>query len=373
MNEPENVPKNAEITAFICFAWIYDIIIWPSYEILVKDKMVRIPTEWLFCVYLIVSDFSGIIFKYFFYEKNNNEGDNVQLRNIYKSLHILLISNLLGFLGRIADFLFIIIMSYKQVPLGMVWIVFLDYFSRFIFTRIFRYHNVNEIFFFFVLIVSIIFPLYHFIEEYSILIFQTRIIIYFVFTLLKIMLISLEDGLNNYLLSFRTQYILKPSSIMFVRGISNSILMIFITIIISISQNLNLKYIFRNENWKEFFFKLFMGIIIIFFSSLRTYNKLIIIKQYSSIPIAFCNSFIIIYRYYQSRTQRDFKLTERDVSTCALFLIVLFGILLASDLVTIKLFEDNESNTQQRILLEEERINSMRGNSGQQPRLIAQN
>ena len=104
MNEPENVPKNAEITAFICFAWIYDIIIWPSYEILVKDKMVRIPTEWLFCVYLIVSDFSGIIFKYFFYERNNNEGDNVQLRNIYKSLHILLISNLLGFLGRIADF-----------------------------------------------------------------------------------------------------------------------------------------------------------------------------------------------------------------------------------------------------------------------------
>lgn len=342
----KDLSKTIPLMGFIFFIWVCDYFITPIQNILPKKRRIEVlkANEWLFSICLISSDFLGIFVDYIFKkwilskeEKEQYGGNENEKKKIIKSWKVVLFSSFLGFCVRICNFLYIIIVSKELKPLGMIWILLVDFCLRLLFFKIGNFGPFIkvDIYSLVLLIISSLLPIIFFIidkKEYF-----SESLAYILFIFLKFIIIPLEDFINNYLLYNKgKQKALKPHSVMFVRGIVNIFLMIILTIFFYFFDLVNLKYLFQNQDKKELLSKIIISILTLIFGSLKSFTILLLITIFTAIPASFCNFLLILYKYVQSRAEEEkHEFNMRDINSLIYSFVIILIILDYSGLISI--------------------------------------
>ena len=256
-----------------------------------------------------------------------------------KYIYIFLISSL-EFICRSIVFFYLIIIGRYIIRTGEVaWLISVDFFARILISRkvlklrLFRHHYFSLILvilgFFFMSICA-----FEAISENELHSWP-----YFIFIIIKNILLPLEDVYNKILL---TDKFLLPHYLMFWRGLFNCIYLALLGLIIIVPGFIKYDLHTPNEMNSNIAIFLLHKIIFIIFSFCRAFIYLRVIDVFSPQHVAFCNAAIYLYLLILCRCKNDKNVLIIIFDIFSL-IVIIFGNLVFNELLIINVFEFNQN------------------------------
>ena len=275
-----------------------------------------------------------------------------------KYMLIFLIS-LLEFICRSTDFFYLIIIKKFTIRAGEIaWLISVDFFARILISRrvlkfrLFRHH-----YFSIVLIILGFFSMsicaFESISEYELNNWP-----YFIFIIIKNILLPLEDVYNKILL---TDKFLLPHYLMFWRGLFNCIFLTLLGLCIIVPGVIKYNFNIPDEMNSNITIFLLHKIIFIIFSFCRAFIYLKVVDVFSPQHVAFCNAAFYLYLLILCRCQNDKNVLIIIIDIFSL-IVIIFANLVFNELLIINVFEFNQNTKKgfiKKEMLELQNINSL--------------
>ena len=275
-----------------------------------------------------------------------------------KYILIFLIS-LLEFICRSTDFFYLIIIKKFTIRAGEIaWLISVDFFARILISRrvlklrLFRHH-----YFSIVLIILGFFSMsicaFESISEYELNNWP-----YFIFIIIKNILLPLEDVYNKILL---TDKFLLPHYLMFWRGLFNCIFITLLGLCIIVPGVIKYNFNIPDEMNSNITIFLLHKIIFIIFSFCRAFIYLKVVDVFSPQHVAFCNAAFYLYLLILCRCKNDKNILILIVDIFSL-IVIIFATLIFNELIIINAFGFNQNTKKgfiKKEMLELQNINSL--------------
>ena len=275
-----------------------------------------------------------------------------------KYIYIFLIS-FLEFICRSTNFFFLIIFRKLTIRVGQVaWLISVDFFSRILISRrvlklrLFRHH-----YFSIVLVILGFFSMsicaFKAINEKELGSWP-----YFIFIIIKNILLPLEDAYNKILL---TDKFLLPHYLMFWRGLFNCIFLALLGLCIIIPGVIEYNFNIPEEMNSNVGIYLLHKIIFIIFYFFRAFIYLKVVDVFSPQHVAFCNAAFYLYLLILCRCNNDKNILIIIFDICSL-IVIIFATLIFNELIIINAFGFNQNTKKEFIkkeMLELQKINSL--------------
>jgi hypothetical protein len=281
-----------------------------------------------------------------------------QISRKNKYIYIFLIS-FLEFICRSTDFFYLIIIRRFIIRTGEVaWLISVDFFARILISRkvlklrLFRHH-----YFSLVLVILGFFSMsicaFKAISENELHNWP-----YFIFIIIKNILLPLEDVYNKILL---TDKFLLPHYLMFWRGLFNCIFLALLGLCIIVPGVIKYDFNAPNEMNSNIAIFLLHKIIFIIFSFCRAFIYLKVVDVFSPQHVAFCNAAFYLYLLILCRCQNDKNVLIIIIDIFSL-IVIIFANLVFNELLIINVFEFNQNTKKgfiKKEMLELQHINSL--------------
>ena len=275
-----------------------------------------------------------------------------------KYMLIFLIS-LLEFICRSTDFFYLIIIKKFTIRAGEIaWLISVDFFARILISRrvlkfrLFRHH-----YFSIVLIILGFFSMsicaFESISEYELNNWP-----YFIFIIIKNILLPLEDVYNKILL---TDKFLLPHYLMFWRGLFNCIFLTLLGLCIIVPGVIKYNFNIPDEMNSNITIFLLHKIIFIIFSFCRAFIYLKVVDIFSPQHVAFCNAAFYLYLLILCRCKNDKSILILIIDIFSL-IVIIFATLIFNELIIINAFGFNQNTKKgfiKKEMLELQNINSL--------------
>jgi hypothetical protein len=352
--------------------WIIDFLISMHRMFYLSDEISSIESmkksEFIYINLKTVSDLCAgflILHTYIRMKKINQKEEQKTIEKVkkrlsrkYKYIYISLIS-FLEFICKSTDFFYLIIFQKYIIRTGEVaWLISVDFFARILISRrvlklrLFRHH-----YFSLVLVILGFFSMsicaFKAISEEELNCWP-----YFLFIIIKNILLPLEDVYNKILL---TDKFLLPHYLMFWRGLFNCIFLALLGLCIIVPGVV--KYDFKTPNEMNSNLAIFLlhKIIYIIFTFCRAFIYLKVIDVFSPQHVAFCNAALYLYLLILCRCKYDKNILIDIIDIFSLILII-FATLIFNELIIINAFGFNQNTKKGYIkkeMLELQNINSL--------------
>jgi hypothetical protein len=291
-------------------------------------------------------------------EQKTIEKVKKRLSRKHKYIYISLIS-FLEFICKSTDFFYLIIFQKYIIRTGEVaWLISVDFFARILISRrvlklrLFRHH-----YFSLVLVILGFFSMsicaFKAISEEELNCWP-----YFLFIIIKNILLPLEDVYNKILL---TDKFLLPHYLMFWRGLFNCIFLALLGLCIIVPGVVKYDLKTPNEMNSNIAIFLLHKIIYIIFTFCRAFIYLKVIDVFSPQHVAFCNAALYLYLLILCRCKYDKNILIDIIDIFSLILII-FATLIFNELIIINAFGFNQNTKKGYIkkeMLELQNINSL--------------
>ena len=275
-----------------------------------------------------------------------------------KYMLIFLIS-LLEFICRSTDFFYLIIIKKFTIRAGEIaWLISVDFFARiFISRRVLKFRLFRHHYFSIVLIILGFFSMsicaFESISEYELNNWP-----YFIFIIIKNILLPLEDVYNKILL---TDKFLLPHYLMFWRGLFNCIFLTLLGLCIIVPGVIEYNFNTPDEMNSNITIFLLHKIIFIIFSFCRAFIYLKVVDVFSPQHVAFCNAAFYLYLLILCRCKNDKNILILIVDIFSL-IVIIFATLIFNELIIINAFGFNQNTKKgfiKKEMLELQNINSL--------------
>ena len=275
-----------------------------------------------------------------------------------KYILIFLIS-LLEFICRSTDFFYLIIIKKFTIRAGEIaWLISVDFFARiFISRRVLKFRLFRHHYFSIVLIILGFFSMsicaFESISEYELNNWP-----YFIFIIIKNILLPLEDVYNKILL---TDKFLLPHYLMFWRGLFNCIFITLLGLCIIVPGVIEYNFNTPDEMNSNITIFLLHKIIFIIFSFCRAFIYLKVVDVFSPQHVAFCNAAFYLYLLILCRCKNDKNILILIVDIFSL-IVIIFATLIFNELIIINAFGFNQNTKKgfiKKEMLELQNINSL--------------
>ena len=275
-----------------------------------------------------------------------------------KYILIFLIS-LLEFICRSTDFFYLIIIKKFTIRAGEIaWLISVDFFARiFISRRVLKFRLFRHHYFSIVLIILGFFSMsicaFESISEYELNNWP-----YFIFIIIKNILLPLEDVYNKILL---TDKFLLPHYLMFWRGLFNCIFLTLLGLCIIVPGVIEYNFNTPDEMNSNIAIFLLHKIIFIIFSFCRAFIYLKVVDIFSPQHVAFCNAAFYLYLLILCRCKNDKNKLILIVDIFSL-IVIIFATLIFNELIIINAFGFNQNTKKgfiKKEMLELQNINSL--------------
>jgi hydrogenase maturation factor len=275
-----------------------------------------------------------------------------------KYMLIFLIS-LLEFICRSTDFFYLIIIKKFTIRAGEIaWLISVDFFARiFISRRVLKFRLFRHHYFSIVLIILGFFSMsicaFESISEYELNNWP-----YFIFIIIKNILLPLEDVYNKILL---TDKFLLPHYLMFWRGLFNCIFLTLLGLCIIVPGVIEYNFNTPDEMNSNITIFLLHKIIFIIFSFCRAFIYLKVVDIFSPQHVAFCNAAFYLYLLILCRCKNDKSILILIIDIFSL-IVIIFATLIFNELIIINAFGFNQNTKKgfiKKEMLELQNINSL--------------
>ena len=274
--------------------------------------------------------------------KENNEArraSNNQVKLIYNDLSIkknkyllIFLISILELIGRSTDLFYYIYIDSTRIRDGEIsWLISIDILSRIIFSKIIlksRLYNHHILSIIMTVIGLCSMSISAFIAINSNELSRWP---YFAFTFVKFITVPLEDVINKILL---TNKFLLPQSLMFMRGLYNLVMLLFIIPTLYFINELKLDFYF-NENEIGYIIQISLVIFFIAFTLLKSFFIMKVIYIFTPQHVAFLNVVFYMLRLLRCRiTTGDKSLII--ISDSIFLAIIIFSTLLFNEMIVVK-------------------------------------
>ena len=274
--------------------------------------------------------------------KENNEArraSNNQVKLIYNDLSIkknkyllIFLISILELIGRSTDLFYYIYIDSTRIRDGEIsWLISIDILSRIIFSKIIlksRLYNHHILSIIMTVIGLCSMSISAFIAINSNELSRWP---YFAFTFVKFIAVPLEDVINKILL---TNKFLLPQSLMFMRGLYNLVMLLFIIPTLYFINELKLDFLF-NENEIGYIIQISLVIFFIAFTLLKSFFIMKVIYIFTPQHVAFLNVVFYMLRLLRCRiTTGDKSLII--ISDSIFLAIIIFSTLLFNEMIVVK-------------------------------------
>ena len=274
--------------------------------------------------------------------KENNEArraSNNQVKLIYNDLSIkknkyllIFLISVLELVGRSTDLFYYIYFDSIRIRDGEIsWLISIDILSRIIFSKIIlksRLYNHHILSIIMTVIGLCSMSISAFIAINSNELSRWP---YFAFTFVKFITVPLEDVINKILL---TNKFLLPQSLMFMRGLYNLVMLLFIIPTLYFINELKLDFYF-NENEIGYIIQISLVIFFIAFTLLKSFFIMKVIYIFTPQHVAFLNVVFYMLRLLRCRiTTGDKSLII--ISDSIFLAIIIFSTLLFNEMIVVK-------------------------------------
>ena len=275
-----------------------------------------------------------------------------------KYILIFLIS-LLEFICRSTDFFYLIIIKKFTIRAGEIaWLISVDFFARILISRrVLKLRLFIHHYFSIVLIILGFFSMsicaFESISEYELNNWP-----YFIFIIIKNILLPLEDVYNKILL---TDKFLLPHYLMFWRGLFNCIFLTLLGLCIIVPGVIEYNFNTPDEMNSNITIFLLHKIIFIIFSFCRAFIYLKVVDIFSPQHVAFCNAAFYLYLLILCRCKNDKSILILIIDIFSL-IVIIFATLIFNELIIINAFGFNQNTKKgfiKKEMLELQNINSL--------------
>ena len=275
-----------------------------------------------------------------------------------KYMLIFLIS-LLEFICRSTDFFYLIIIKKFTIRAGEIaWLISVDFFARILISRrVLKLRLFIHHYFSIVLIILGFFSMsicaFESISEYELNNWP-----YFIFIIIKNILLPLEDVYNKILL---TDKFLLPHYLMFWRGLFNCIFLTLLGLCIIVPGVIEYNFNTPDEMNSNITIFLLHKIIFIIFSFCRAFIYLKVVDIFSPQHVAFCNAAFYLYLLILCRCKNDKSILILIIDIFSL-IVIIFATLIFNELIIINAFGFNQNTKKgfiKKEMLELQNINSL--------------
>ena len=295
--------------------------------------------------------------------KENNEArraSNNQVKLIYNDLSIkknkyllIFLISILELIGRSTDLFYYIYIDSTRIRDGEIsWLISIDILSRIIFSKIIlksRLYNHHILSIIMTVIGLCSMSISAFIAINSNELSRWP---YFAFTFVKFITIPLEDVINKILL---TNKFLLPQSLMFMRGLYNLVMLLFIITTLYFINELKLDFYF-NENEIGYIIQISLVIFFIAFTLLKSFFIMKVIYIFTPQHVAFLNVVFYMLRLLRCRiTTGDKSLII--ISDSIFLAIIIFSTLLFNEMIVINICGLNDNTKDGFLIKEKEEFN----------------
>ena len=280
-----------------------------------------------------------------------------QLSRRYKYIYLFLVS-FLEFICRCIDFFLLIFFGKSPVKIEqIIRLIPVDIITRIVLSRrvlklsLFRHH------YFSLGLVILGFLLMSFCEFRAITEYELNSLPYFIFIIIKNILIPLEDVYNKILL---TEKFLLPHYLMFWRGLFNCIILSLFSLCFILPGVIKFDFITQNEKLNIAIYLLHKIIFIILYFC-RAFIYLKVIDVFSPQHVAFCNAAFYLYLFILWKIKNKDKFYLSILDSFSLILII-FATLIFNELLIINacgLNNNTKKNFIKKEMLELRSINSL--------------
>ena len=280
-------------------------------------------------------------------EKNNSIEliyNDLSIRN-HKYSYLFLIS-LLEFIARCTDLFYVLIIKGMPIRIGEVnWLISFDTLARIILssmilrTKIYIHHKFSL-----VLILIGLFSMsvcaFKAIKDYELQNWP-----YFLFIIVKYIILPLEDVINKILL---TDEFLLPHYLMLWRGMFDILFLSILSLLVLIPGWVQFHYFDQFEGTAAIVNQVFDKVLFTIFSFCKAFCLLKVLDYLSPSHVAFCNTAFSLYQLIKCRTKSQDK--KIITTTDSIFLsVIIFGTLVFNEVIIINAFGLN-SNTKKGFL-----------------------
>ena len=263
----------------------------------------------------------------------------IQYDLIYNDLSIrenkysfILLISFLEFIGRFSDFFFYLILNINRIRDGEItWLISIDILSRIVFSnlilksKIYNHHILS--------IILTILGLCSMSAGAFIIIKDTELSNwpYFISLAIKFVILSLEDVINKLLL---TDKFLLPQSLMFLRGLFNSIMFVFFILFIYLMKYMDFSFNI-NDSKSNIYIQISLIIVYTFFAFLRSFSVIKVIDIFSPQHVSFINVIFYLFRLLNCRINSKDNIALIINDSLCLFIIA-FSTLVFNEILIIK-------------------------------------
>ena len=263
----------------------------------------------------------------------------IQYDLIYNDLSIrenkysfILLISFLEFIGRFSDFFFYLILNINRIRDGEItWLISIDILSRIVFSnlilksKIYNHHILS--------IILTILGLCSMSAGAFIIIKDTELSNwpYFISLAIKFVILSLEDVINKLLL---TDKFLLPQSLMFLRGLFNSIMFVLFILFIYLMKFMDFSFNI-NDSKSNIYIQISLIIVYTFFAFLRSFSVIKVIDIFSPQHVSFINVIFYLFRLLNCRINSKDNIALIINDSLCLFIIA-FSTLVFNEILIIK-------------------------------------
>jgi hypothetical protein len=263
----------------------------------------------------------------------------IQYDLIYNDLSIrenkysfILLISFLEFIGRFSDFFFYLILNINRIRDGEItWLISIDILSRIVFSnlilksKIYNHHILS--------IILTILGLCSMSVGAFIIIKDTELSNwpYFISLAIKFVILSLEDVINKLLL---TDKFLLPQSLMFLRGLFNSIMFVLFILFIYLMKFMDFSFNI-NDSKSNIYIQISLIIVYTFFAFLRSFSVIKVIDIFSPQHVSFINVIFYLFRLLNCRINSKDNIALIINDSLCLFIIA-FSTLVFNEILIIK-------------------------------------
>jgi hypothetical protein len=273
----------------------------------------------------------------------------IQYDLIYNDLSIrenkysfILLISFLEFIGRFSDFFFYLILNINRIRDGEItWLISIDILSRIVFSnlilksKIYNHHILS--------IILTILGLCSMSAGAFIIIKDTELSNwpYFISLAIKFVILSLEDVINKLLL---TDKFLLPQSLMFLRGLFNSIMFVLFILFIYLMKFMDFSFNI-NDSKSNIYIQISLIIVYTFFAFLRSFSVIKVIDIFSPQHVSFINVIFYLFRLLNCRINSKDNIALIINDSLCLFIIA-FSTLVFNEILIIKIcgLDENTKN-----------------------------
>ena len=249
-----------------------------------------------------------------------------------KKYSFILLISFLEFIGRFSDFFFYLILNINRIRDGEItWLISIDILSRIVFSnlilksKIYNHHILS--------IILTILGLCSMSAGAFIIIKDTELSNwpYFISLAIKFVILSLEDVINKLLL---TDKFLLPQSLMFLRGLFNSIMFVFFILFIYLMKYMDFSFNI-NDSTSNIYIQISLIIVYTFFAFLRSFSVIKVIDIFSPQHVSFINVIFYLFRLLNCRINSKDNIALIINDSLCLFIIA-FSTLVFNEILIIK-------------------------------------